>query len=397
MTKKTGRIDIERVLTTSLRNLWTGCHRRFYYRIMEGLKPIATPRPLYFGSMVHAGLAAHYDPNGVATCASAVKASAMEYIADLSNLQDADAAQGAIEETEANAREALALLTRYFDFWGASNDAWEVLAVEQMYETRLMTPRGTSSHWMFAGVFDLVVRDRGDGVIKIIDHKTTATKNREAYIADQELDPQSKGYVMLAQEALHEPVQFVFNVLRKNAPAEPAALVCKGKCNALAKEDGYNPDCPKCHGTNVTGYSVKKGVDTTPAIFEAAMKAHPHVEWTDEYHAHMERLRANADSWFYQVEPPPFNADDLHDFHQESYEVTREISEANYWTRNFNACKALGRKCVYRHLCLNEGNKGAQEEARTAFTAEPPGGAPELKRREQEPDQVVADLMAAPF
>ena len=247
---------------------------------------------------------------------------------------------------------------------------------------RLKTPKGTSSHWTYAGIPDLVVRDLEDGRVKIFDHKSTRTASRERYTAELELDPQSRGYSML-WAATHdgEEADFVWDVQRAVLPAEPYGLVCR-KCNAKVKAGKEaDPACPDCRGTNVSGLSQAKDVDTTPAKYREALEKYPHL-YPGDYTDLLARLEAKAESWLYRIELG-YSTSELADFHAEAYEVTREISEAGYWTRNLGGCFAPGRVCAFRFLCLAEGNAGKVDEARRAFRQRKPG-AVELHERADE-------------
>lgn len=406
MAKKRGRLPIEHILTNSLRNKWTGCHRRFHYRMIAGLEPIVVATALSVGKLYHYGLAAHYlglraaqnpgpgqDPcdMGYDDPHSAVDKYLAAYLVELEDLPDQDAAQRAKEDARANGERVHGLLEAYFDFWEGF-DQWEILAVEEPMEMRLLTPRGTRSHWRYAGIPDLVVRDREDGRIKIVDHKTTSNTSREGYQAELELDPQSRGYCMLWGVLNDgEEADFIFDVQRSKLPSIPATTVCP-KCNNKIKKDPSfnNPDCPTCKGTNVKGITARKDLDTTPKVYRELLAKHPHLDSTDPQHVEaLMRLDAKADSWAYRFELS-YTAEELEDFHRESYEITREMSEAGYWTRNLGGCFAPGRMCVYRHLCLAEGNSAKAAEARAAFRQVDTTKAPELREAE---DAINQDMI----
>ena len=407
MAEKRGRLPIDRVLTNSLRNKWTACHRRFYYRMVAGLEPIVKARALSVGKLYHYGLAAHYlgimaaqrrelgqDPGdmGCPDPHDAVDTYLAAYLVELEELGDEEAVAYAVDNARANGAQVHDLLEGYFAHWDGW-DQWEILAVESPMEMRLMTPKGTPSHWRYAGIPDLVVRDREDTRIKIVDHKTTSHSNREAYQAELELDPQSRGYCML-WSVLHEgqAADFVFDVQRSKIPTEPQALICK-KCNNKIKKDPtyVNADCPDCKGTNVSGITTRKDLDTTLKVYQAALDRYPHLDTsTPEYQEALQRIGARADSWAYRFELA-YQPGELEDFHREAYEVTREMSEAGYWTRNLGACFAPGRVCVYRHLCLAEGNSAREAEARAMFRVADTTKAPEL--REAEEDGLMGDMI----
>lgn len=404
------KLPIPRVLTNSLRSQWTTCHRRFYYRVIEGLEPIVKRRPLWLGSLWHAGLAAFYrgmkaDANkDLPVPHQAIDAAFQAYADGLEDLPDDEAVALALEGAQEVQATAHLLLDRYLHHWQDFHDSgqWEVLHVEEPFEIRLLTSTGNPSHWKYTGIPDLVARDLSDKRIKIVDHKTTSRTNREAYTSELELDPQSRGYCLLWWELqrLQLPeakpeVDFIFNVQRSAMPSEPMTLVCR-KCNAKVKKDPAftNPDCLACKGTNVSGLSKAKDLDTTEEKYRAALAQYPHLN-PAEYEEVFNLLQARADSWMYRVELN-YEEGELVDFHREAYELTREISEANYWTRNFAACWAPGRVCIFRNLCLAEGNDQRQEEARQAFRVVDPG-APDLRDSGNGKDVTMAAISTTPF
>jgi len=370
-----GKLDIDRCLTNSFRNLYTSCPRRWYYRTVEKLTPVITPRALQIGSFYHAALADLYGaPLGEQSPdpAGAVLTMLRDFEGELDQLPDREAAQKALEDARANANKAMELFDRYVAHWG-DDSQWETLAVEHRIEMRLKAPSGNPSHWRYAGTLDRIVRDLADGQIKVIDYKTTGITSREAYAEQLMLDPQSPGYIMLlgSQPDWQEggPIgTFIFDVIRKKAPSDPKTLVCKGKCAKAANEGRIaNPDCPKCHGTNVTGISTKTNIDTTPEKFRETLAQYPHLDEAD-YVEHLAMLEARSDSWLYRIELA-YTPDQIDDFHDECYEITRTISEARFYTRDFSACFRPGRRCAFRFLCLAESREKA-DEARAMFKVE---------------------------
>jgi len=373
---------------------------------VEGLERIIQARALSVGKLWHYGLAAHYlgiqaaqnvgpnqDPGdlGYPEPHDAVDQFLAAYLVELEELPDQDMAQGAMEDARKNGALVHDLLEAYLDHWDGW-DQWEILAVETPLEMRLLTPKGTRSHWRFAGIPDVVVRDRSDGRIKIVDHKSTSTMSREQFQAELELDPQSRGYCLLWSTLNNgEEADFVFDVQRTKIPKLPATTVCP-KCNGKIKKDPAfnNPECPVCNGTNVKGITARKNLDTTPQAYREVLAKYPHLDPEDpQYVEALMRLEARADCWAYRFELS-YTAEELADYHREAYEVTREMSEAGYWTRNLSACFAPGRVCAFRYLCLSEGNSAKQSEARAMFRKVDGTVSPDLRTVE---DAINSDMI----
>jgi hypothetical protein len=188
--------DIEALVQSGRRILFTGPSPRGWHRLQQVLECDAkyawsylAPKeevqrpPLVKGSILHMGLAHHYqrlmetqqgrDPDVYFTPAEA--------IAVLCHLQG-----GLYKEFEAMTQECMAA---YLQRHG--HEKWDILAVETMVD-------GFIGGFRFTGRFDLVYRDTS-GRVWVVDHKTTVridSKQRKFY----SISGQMLGYRLLAQQ-----------------------------------------------------------------------------------------------------------------------------------------------------------------------------------------------------
>lgn len=80
------------------------------------------------------------------------------------------------------------MLEGYHRRWAFDSEwDWEVLAVEQRFQLPLRTASGRHSGFVLKGGIDLIVRDRSNGRVSLIDHKTCANlpKDLELELNDQ--------------------------------------------------------------------------------------------------------------------------------------------------------------------------------------------------------------------
>jgi len=78
------------------------------------------------------------------------------------------------------------MLTGYHDHW-QGDPAWEVVDVERRFQVPLRTATGRLSGFVLKGGIDLIVRNRSNHRLMLIDHKTCANlpKDRELDLDDQ--------------------------------------------------------------------------------------------------------------------------------------------------------------------------------------------------------------------
>ncbi len=183
------------IVTTTSRSTFRRCPQRYMWRFEEGLTPRGEKADaLWFGTGVHEALAKWYQrglkrgPHPADTFANWCAGEIREIRAAREDWEDQAKYEDAAELGEI-------MLEHYVDEYGKDRD-WYVLAVEHPFKIRV-TWHGKPIA-MFMSAWDGVYRDRSDGQIYLMEHKT-AGQIQTAYL---ELDDQAGIYWAVANEWL---------------------------------------------------------------------------------------------------------------------------------------------------------------------------------------------------
>jgi hypothetical protein len=212
------------ILTTSERSLFKKCPQAWWWRYREGLvKGGETPDALWFGIGVHEALAEWYHPgykrgpHPARTFENWV-GEEIRYIRAAMAERDREWYDEPLYE---DARVlGIAMLEGYIDKWGKDPD-WEVIYVETPFRVRIT--RQGKPIGRFWSTFDGVYRDRRDGSVWLMEHKTAA----QIDLAYLELDDQGGSYFSVATSILRSrgilgPTENIagvmYNFLRKSMP-----------------------------------------------------------------------------------------------------------------------------------------------------------------------------------
>jgi hypothetical protein len=171
------------------------------------LEPVQGSTALDFGTAIHAGLEAYYQPKtwGYHT---QMQANALQGFLDSIRSTRCDA-----EDYEELKALGLGMLDNYFA-WAPANDTWKPVMVEQEFEIPLLGKA------VYQGRIDLIVQD--DHGYWILDHKTTATFGSTEWLA---LDDQCSSYAWALKDELGLEVRgVIYNELRKKVPHRPKVL-----------------------------------------------------------------------------------------------------------------------------------------------------------------------------
>ncbi|MGH8523792.1 MAG: PD-(D/E)XK nuclease family protein [Gammaproteobacteria bacterium] len=143
-------------LTASRMRAARACQRLHHLQYALGYRSVAEPDALKFGTLVHKGLEAWWLAN---------------------DGQRLVAAQSAMLDCEADpfhVAKAQVMLTAYDLRWSA--EPYDILAVEAAFQCELRNPATgrPSQTFDLAGKIDAIVRDRRDGRVLIVEHKTSS-------------------------------------------------------------------------------------------------------------------------------------------------------------------------------------------------------------------------------
>jgi len=208
------------ISVTQLRD-FLDCRRKSV--LLSSWRPVKPEPALWFGTVVHAGLAGYYSNNrdreagelAMTTSANdSLSKIASEFSEIWSNIQ---------KEFDEYWDTAWAVFRNYVDYDTVEPLAGEIIEVEKRHNYAIPNSEVTLS-----GQIDLVL-SRPDG-IWVIDHKTASRPLESAAL---EVDEQVTGYIYLVWKKTGKiPQGFLFNTLVKNYPMPPAVLKSGGLSKA---------------------------------------------------------------------------------------------------------------------------------------------------------------------
>lgn len=226
---------MQTIIRTSDRNYFKRCRElwNFTSKIRENWEPIQRYRAFDFGTAIHAGLEAYYDP-ALWNDTQPVKnerarqafKDSMKELQSLVRVGDVEIEMGFAEEMTTG----LAMLDQYFS-WAPKHDNWEPRFTEvefeiecEVFETYLdesgVYRSAMLMPFLYQGRIDLVVEDEYG--YWIIDHKTAKQFSDVQWLW---LDDQCGSYAWAIQEKLGLEVRgVIYNQLRKSPPHPPRML-----------------------------------------------------------------------------------------------------------------------------------------------------------------------------
>ena len=366
-----------RTITNSARRAFSRCRRYYWFRYIQKLDPIFTAPPLSFGTLIHACLEDFYVNKSVLFDGIIDKWRA-DYLAEFHSV-DSSVIEGEVDTTKIDKMAELArgMMRGYVAKRAGDLNDWEILAVEKPFRFPLHTICGKcngngcdacggsglgrkSPVWDQAGKLDLAMRH--NGLVWVVENKTTTLTDRDQYENDLGLDTQPRSYVwavkrMIEANGWGKLGGLLYNVLRKKEPANPHPLQCKsckgsGNPSKKAQKEGHHDKCPACVGSGVSGISKKQGTDTTIEKYTQAIRQYPHLDVND-YEDVLAMLQSRGDRFFWRFYHH-VGESDLNDWETETYQVCRDIATTDRYYRNPDACTVMGRRCAFRRICTDD-------------------------------------------
>ncbi len=237
--------DTKYIIRTSDRLAFKRCRRAWDLgsKLRQDYEPNKRARPLDFGTAIHAGLQAYYDPRSwhdkdvkeigcIFDFENTLKQQRKEY-EELMGPMDPAQEEEWNEDWELGHK----MLQNYF-LWAPKVDKFTPVQVEIEFEVPVKRPDGTHLHInnlpvMYQGRLDLLLKDEY-GDYWILDHKTTAQFGSLEWLA---FDEQCKSYAWAIQEMLNIQIAgVIYSQLRKKAPHEPQVLK-SGKLSVNKQQD----------------------------------------------------------------------------------------------------------------------------------------------------------------
>jgi len=316
----------EHLLTNSRRNAYMTCPRKHYLAYEFGLRPTEDAPPLRDGSCVHFAL--DLWKKGSSTGAAI-----------------AEALSAFLSESDYDFSRIAALLEGYWWRWQESN--LRIIASESRFELPLTNPGTGASARIFtlAGKIDAVV-ELPDKRLAVMEHKTTSEDIApdSDYWKALRIDGQISLYMLAARSLGFNVSTVIYDVLHKPLlrplqipvlDSDGNKIVTDGLGERILNANGK----PRQTGDKERGYVLQTRIQE-PDEYKARLLEDIYAK-PDEYYARREIARIDSD---------------LADARRDLWETARLIRESqlnNYWPRNTAACRAIGRKCPYFHLCVD--------------------------------------------
>lgn len=379
---ETGRKEI----TQSFANTYTLCNRKGFFNGPERLEPLEERKPLSFGDLWHRVMATHWalvaknQPEGM--CHVGVK---------FYGSVDRAVANWKYERQEANKDEydtdewadlALSMYDQYAKQFGEQDQQnYKVLAVELTIRRAILNLDGSDTGWDMVGTPDLILWDRVNKRMLVIDHKSTASR-RESFYQDLDETMQGWDYSWLASHEFGVPCyDFMINAARKKTPTKPSLL--KTTLSAKKGDDNALPlnirklfkGLPSPTKVPDTTYEIfTRTLNDAIALHEDDQLRNPGIELLiREQYKHIEHAlfsRSDENGTEFTWRKSCFYTDEHHlRFQLHMLSVTRSLDAERMWMQNLDACELRERHCPYRMLCVS----GDGPLTRKAYRQRPEG------------------------
>lgn len=271
------------------------CQRRHHYEWDLGIKPVAESAALRFGTLVHLALEAWWLAQGEARLDDALAALRSDPKADPFEVAKAEA-----------------MMRGYHVRW--KDEPYDTIGVESEFTTPLVNPDtgAASKTWELGGTIDAIVRDRRDGRVLLVEHKTSSVDITQGsdYWKRLRLDNQVSTYFVGAASLGLEVDGCLYDVLGK-----PLQRPLKA--------------------------STKRAKDETP----------------DEYLVRVMEAIAEDPSKFYQRGEVVRLEGEVQEAMRDAWQLAvqlRDARAANSFPRNPDACIAYNTTCPFFGACSGE-------------------------------------------
>jgi hypothetical protein len=314
------------LITNSEQKCFRRCAREHHYAYELGIRSIDEAEALRFGSLVHVGLEAFWRALHAQQQAAASANDAAPLPTPLTAAIDAMAPNAA---DEFDLVRAGVMMQGYDARW--AEDEYEVLAVEVEFRAPLINPATgqPSRTYMVAGKLDAIVRRRRDGLIFIVEHKTSSEDIGvgSKYWARLQIDSQISIYFAGARALGYEPAGCVYDVLAKPriAPLKATPL----EARKMTKRGEL--------------YANQRAEDETANEFRERLVG---------------KICEDPDRWYQRGEVVRLESEER-EAAFDVWQTARSMREgqlAARYPRNPESCERYGRVCNYFSVCTGSGS-----------------------------------------
>ena len=231
--------------TASRLRVIRACLRMHFYRYVLGIQSTETDL-MRFGTVGHKALEAWYRAWMAGDLEDRLPAA----------LAEADQLPNAWDRIKLRA-----LILAYDVRWGSED--WEVLAVEVEFRYQL------GDH-LIGGKIDAIIRDRRDGRVYVVEHKTTGVDASlgSAYWEKLAIDTQVSIYIDGASMLGYEVAGCIYDVLKRPAHEPKLATPIEARKYTVGK------GCKRCGGSAKPG-AVEQGRGSYDVVFGSEVKVVP--------------------------------------------------------------------------------------------------------------------------
>ncbi len=305
--------EVSRLLTNSRLKTARRCQREHLLQYELGYRPVIDAEALRFGSLFHAALEAW---------TLAIQQGRDPLLTALTVL-------AASEADPFDRVKAECLISGYHFRW--QNEPYDVLAVEKEFETELRNPETSqaSRTWRLGGKVDAIVRNRADGRVFLMEHKTSAediTQGSE-YWRRLRMDGQISIYFDGAKSLGFDVSACLYDVIGK-----PGLRPLKA-----------TPMESRKFKANGELYANQRANDETPEEYRARL---------------LEAIAENPAKYYQRGEVVRLEAE-MDESHFDIWQTAKQIREAELAhraPRNPDACMRFGRLCPFFSVCSGEGS-----------------------------------------
>lgn len=348
-------------LTNSMRSKWNSCHRAFKISTIDKIRPICSSDALRFGTAFHSMMEVYWTRlASVLNDDESKNLYVEDVICEIAN-------QYALDNCDDYGAKTLLAL---FDGYVAKNlqsdrSKYETIGVEMEYNAPLLNPEtgGKSLTYHLAGKLDGIIRNKADGSIVILEHKTTSSDidPTSDYWKKLAIDGQVSGYYYGIQFLGYEAKNCLYDVIRK-----PTIKVS----NSVPELDENGL---KIVIDETTGERVFKKDGSPRQSAGEGMKLLVRKETSDEWFDRLSAdIQSNLDKYFARMEIARSDSD-LEDYLFDMWALSKELMEAKKsgrYSRNPAGCQMFS-GCEYWDVCTGSASLDDSTRFEKIETANP--------------------------
>lgn len=327
------------IVTNTQMRTFRRCAREHQYAYTLGVRPVTDAENLRYGRLVHVGLECWWRAPLAERLEAAIDGLRGHSSDDFDLVRAGVALQG------------------YDARWHA--EPLETIAVESEFRAPLINPQtgAASRTFELGGKLDVVVRDLRDGLVKLVEHKTTSDDIGPGsdYWKRLQIDPQVSTYFAGGKAVGFPIAECIYDLLGKPGLRPSAVPLLDGLGSKIVLDANGQRARTKQGKWRETGDSAQGFV----------LQTRP--ETPDEFRARLtEHVAENPERYYQRGKVVRLEQEELDAAHDAwaTARLIREAELANRWPRNPDACVRYGRTCSYFGICTGSASLDDQTQFR---------------------------------